>query len=269
VPVVAVLRPVLPLAGVNPNGALGGAVLSYAATIAVAVVPATVAALCLFWVTRRLGGTSGSGLIVALVFALGTPMWAYATVFLGHALATASLVVSFTAAVALRDEGSARRDFCLGLIVGGAGGWAIVTEFPLAVPVALVAGFALLNARGRPETLRYVAVGGLLGGGATLCVLGLYQLSAFGSPFHLGYANDEFAMPGFFGIGVPRLRVLRELTVGRYRGLLPLAPVLALAPFGVLLLWRARQAGVAIVAAAIVVYFFLLNGGYTYWTGGY
>jgi hypothetical protein len=64
----------------------------------------------------------GAALFVALVFALGSPMWVYATLFEGHALATAALGASFTGAVALRDERSAKRDMWLGAAIGIAGG---------------------------------------------------------------------------------------------------------------------------------------------------
>lgn len=269
VPAVAALRPVLRLAGIDPNDSRGGMWLSYTATLVGAMIPATIAAICLFWLTQRMGGTPTSAMFAALVFALGTPMFAYATIFFGHALAAASLMVSFTAAVAVRHAGTARRDACLGAAVGLVGGWAIVTDFTAAVPVVLVAGLALVNARARPGTVRRIALAGSLGGIATLAVLGLYQFLAFGSPFHLGYSNDTIGpAEGFFGIARPSLHVLGSLMLGRYRGLLPLAPVLALAPVGIVLLSRTEQARNALVASAIVVYYILLNSGFKYWWGG-
>lgn len=269
VPAVAVLRPVLRLAGVNPNSTRGAMWLSYAATLVGAMIPATIAALCLFWLTRRMGGTPASAAFATLVFALGTPMFAYATLFFGHALATAALMVSFTAAVAARDAGTARRDLRMGAIVGLAGGWAIVTDFTTALPVLLVAALALVNARAVGGAVRRIALTGALGGLATLAVLGLYQFLAFGSPFHIGYSNDTFGpKQGFFGIGRPSLHVLGSLAFGLYRGLLPIAPVLALAPLGLVLLWRAGYRSNTLVAGAIVVYYFLLNAGFKYWWGG-
>jgi hypothetical protein len=94
---------------------------------------------------------------------------------------------------------------------------------------------------------------------------------------------------GVFGVELPRMIRLRRILFGEYRGLLPLAPALAVAPVGLaLMLWvrltpdttrtvnadathdamsRRRQA--AIVATTIAVYFILFNAGYAYWEGGW
>src|SRR5260370_2971560 len=76
---------------------------------------------------------------------------------------------------------------------------------------------------------------------------------------------------GVFGVNLPKMIRLRQLWVGAYRGLLPLAPSLAVAPFGLaaLVLKDARARRVALVATIIAVYYILLNAGYTYWEGGW
>jgi hypothetical protein len=71
---------------------------------------------------------------------------------------------------------------------------------------------------------------------------------------------------GIYGVNVPRLLRLRRILFGDYRGLLPLAPVLAVAPIGWLLV-RRRLAAVA--AAIIAIYYILLNASYAYWEGGW
>jgi hypothetical protein len=63
---------------------------------------------------------------------------------------------------------------------------------------------------------------------------------------------------------------LREILVGRYRGLLPLAPVVVGAPFGIWLLWKQPNArGSALVVTALATYYILLNPSYAAWYGGY
>jgi hypothetical protein len=83
---------------------------------------------------------------------------------------------------------------------------------------------------------------------------------------------------------------LRRILFEDYRGLLPIAPTLALAPIGLaMMLWvrlrkgREGQEGqdrreqilvrrrrhAAIVASIIAVYFILLNASYVYWEGGW
>jgi hypothetical protein len=150
-----------------------------------------------------------------------------------------------------------------------------VSDFPAAVPAVLLAGLTAVNAwpLGRARAMRILAA---LTIGAVACaaVLMAYQYACFGSPFHIAYSSEqgyEGMQQGVFGVNVPRMIRLRRLLFGEYRGLLPLAPTLAVAPLGLLALMfkdsRARRA--ATVAAIIAVYYVLLNAGYTYWEGGW
>src|SRR5262249_7463193 len=147
----------------------------------------------------------------------------------------------FGAAVALREEEiflhdrsivwtERRRDVLLGLMVGIGGGWATVSEFPAAVPAALVAALGALHAWSLGRE-RFIRIAGSLAAGALVCatILMAYQYACFGSPFHVAYSSEqgfEAMQQGFFGIGAPRWIRLRRILFEQYRGLLPLAPVL-------------------------------------------
>ena len=96
---------------------------------------------------------------------------------------------------------------------------------------------------------------------------------------------------GVFGVTLPKLIRLRRILFGDYRGLLPLAPALVLAPIGLALLWipngwfrlaardethalaiaplANRRGRAAVVAAMIAIYYVLLNASYAYWEGGW
>lgn len=274
VPFVAAGRVVCRTVGVDPESYSGIAALSYAATVATNGLWTALAGMCLFLLSLRFGASRGAAAAVALVFGLGTPMWAYATIFYGHALSAAGLVFAFTAAVAIGDSESPPQDRRLGAVVGAAAGWATVTEFPAAVPAAILALFAVTRAW-RHGPRRTIGVAAALAAGALVCVvvLGAYQWACFGSPFHVAYSSEEgFAAmkEGFFGLSMPTVARLRELLVGDYRGLLPLAPVLAVAPLGLaMLMWRRESRGAAIVAALIAGFYLLLNSSYHYWEGGW
>jgi hypothetical protein len=267
---VAIARAVVP----EPASRAGIATVSYIATVVTAGLPTVLAALLVLWLARRLGATRSAGVFAAAVFGLGTPAWCYATLFYGHALATACLLAAYAAAVALREPSSARREWLLAVAVGGAAGWATITEYPAAVPAAIIALLACTPAfPGGPARRGRVIAG--VAGGALVCaaVLGLYNQAAFGGPLRVGYANEagfEGMKEGFLGITHPKLWVLGELLFGRFRGLLYLAPVLAAAPSGFVLLISSRTArrpGVA--AAAIAIYYLLFNAAYVYWHGGW
>src|ERR1700687_3019207 len=207
-------------------------------------------------------------------------MWSYATLFRSHATVAALLLFAFAGALTVRDVHSPRRDLLLGAAVGLATGWATVTEYPAAPAAAILAVLALIHVwPSGPTRIQRVAAG--VTAGALICavVLFSYQYLAFGSPFCLSYAYSTYNVPspapemgnGLFGLTYPRFWILRELLVGRYRGLLLLAPVLTLAPIGFVQLGRRRPDFRPSIAAAapLAVYYLLLNASYKYWDGGY
>jgi hypothetical protein len=274
VPFVAVGRLACRVVGVDPESYPGIAGLSYLATVFTNGLATALAAVCLFFLSRRFGATRGAAAVVALGFGLGTPMWAYASLFYGQALSAACLVFAFTAAVALTDSESPRRDRTLAAVVGGTAGWATVTEFPAAVPAVILTVFALANAR-RHGWSRTAGVAAALAAAALACVavLGAYQWACFGSPFHVAYTSEEgfeAMKEGFFGLTAPTAERFRGLLIGDYRGLLPLAPILALTPIGLMLLvWKRETRGPAVVAAIIAAFYLLVNASYHYWEGGW
>jgi hypothetical protein len=264
--------------------------LSWLATFFVAGLPTAAAALLVHRLARRLGAGEGGALFAAAAWGLATPAWAYATLFFGHALAAACLLAAFAAADALAQGRTIRRDRLLALAVGAAGGWATVTEFPAAVPAAIVCALAVVNVRprGHRAAARVVVCAGI---GALVCAAALaaYNVVAFGKAFGVGYQSVEgFAgmKQGFLGVTYPKAGVLGEILFGRFRGLLPLAPIVAFAPLGALLVLAPRALGRAapppvadapergvraatIAALAIALYYVLFNAAYVYWNGGW
>ncbi len=275
VPVVAAARAVLIAAGANPTSPRSLWFLDYLATLATVVVPGALAAGCLYFICLWLGCSANGALFAALCYALATPMWAYGTGFLSHALTASCLVFAFAAAVALRRFRSPRHDIWLGSAVGFFAGWATISEFPAAIPAVILAVLAVVHARaGGADRLRRVVLA--LTGAAFLCfaVLWAYQVAAFGSLFNLGYSHhatfSQTVHTGFFGVTYPKLNVLLHLLIGTRRGLLPLAPVLILAPFGFVSLWKQLEArSSTLAAAAIALYFLLFNASFLDWYAGW
>ncbi len=63
---------------------------------------------------------------------------------------------------------------------------------------------------------------------------------------------------------------VREILIGSYRGLLPIAPLVAVMPVGLGMLAASRHASRRrLVAAAIGVFYLVLNASYFYWEGGW
>jgi MFS family permease len=288
VPVVALVRPVLHAAGGDPETFAGLALLSYLSTVFTAGLFTALAGVCLFTLSLELGASTSGALFAALTFGLATPIWTLATIFIGHAFAAACLLFAFAAALRV-GTGDPSRDRRLGAVVGLAAGWATVSEFPAAIPAVLLALLTALHAwpLGRARAVR--VLGAMTAGAlAAAAVLMAYQYACFGSPFHIAYTSEqgyEGMQQGIFGVTLPKMIRLRHILFGDYRGLLPLAPTLAVAPFGLALLMLpakrlepgsaasvgmlTRRRAAAVVAAAIAVYFVLLNASYAYWEGGW
>jgi hypothetical protein len=276
VPAAALVHAGIRAVGGDPFSRVSVTALSYVATLVASGVPATMAALAVFWIALRFGASQRAAMLGAIVCGLGTPLWAYATILYGHALAAGCLAAAFLLALSLADRAAsaavvARRAYLAGLSAG----WAVVTEFPAAIPCALIAlfGLAMLSRERRDQLVRGTA---WLGAGLATSAIALlaYNQAAFGSALHIGYTSEagsfEAMKTGIFGINWPNPHVAAALLFGSYRGLLPLAPVLAVTPIGFWMLIRnPRTRGAGAVAAVIPTYYFLLTAGYAYWDGGW
>jgi hypothetical protein len=272
VPIVAAGRLALLATGGDPESFPGLAFLSYLATVFTVGLLTALAGVVLYDLAIELGADAGGALFAATAFGLATPMWTHATLFQGHAVAAAGLLFAFAATARIGPGRSIRANVGLAVLAGLSAGWATVSEFPAAVPAALIALWACTRAwsLGREHASRIIAA---LAVSALACaaVLMAYQYACFGSPFHLAYSSEEGfegMKQGWFGINMPRLIRLRRILFSDYRGLLPLAPLLALAPVGLAVIGR-RARGAALISTLIAIFYVLLNASYTYWEGGW
>jgi hypothetical protein len=258
---------------VRPTSMPGIAWTSYVATVATSGLFTVLAALCVMWISLTWGFSPGAAVFAATAYGVASPAWCYATLFMGHGVAAGCLMLAFAAAIAMAD-GAQRRQTRLAWIIGLSSGCAVLTEFPAAVPVAFVMVLAWANLREASPQRAVRGLAWIVAGGAVMAFVLLgYNAVAFGSPLHIGYASErgfEELRTGFFGISYPQWWRVRELLLGSYRGLLPLAPLMALAPFGlVMLATTPARRRAAVTAAAVAVFYLLLNASYFYWEGGW
>lgn len=234
----------------------------------------------LYRLARHLSGLAPAaahraGLVTMLVYGLATPALPYATSFYGHRLCADFLVIGVALIVVPFDDGT-RAQRAAPWLAGTALGWAVLCEYPAAVPVALCCAAACAW-RGLGFGLRVMA-GGLPWAG----LLAGYHTLAFGHPLATGY--DFVYLPEFaegmkirYGIHAPDPAVLAQILFGSYRGLFYLAPVTALCVWGLGVGVRRRDAptrpgtlpaSAVALAAAVIVYYLALNSGYYMWDGG-
>ena len=263
-------------AGVDPASPRGLLDLAYWITVWAVALPMAAACACLFWISLQLGSSVTASAFAALALGLATPMWAYAALFWGHALAGACLVFAFACAMRLREDVRSTWDVLWGLALGLTAGWATVTEYPSAPASAMVAGLALALVWKDGWRRRWRIFLGIAGG-ALPCVIALmaYQEAAFGSLFHPSYAYYppgafSWMTHGYMGLTYPRIDVALKLLFSCRRGLLFSGPVALAAPFGLRLLWKQPAThAAAVTAAAIAAYYFLFHASFSSWPAGW
>ncbi|MBT8495157.1 MAG: hypothetical protein KJO07_19075, partial [Deltaproteobacteria bacterium] len=246
----------------SPRGAKRA---SYAMTVFGSALPCAAMLFALLALARRHGRTDSAAFYAALVLCLGTPMWAYGTLLMGHALSAAALVGALACAEALSRAGSRRRDFLLGTATGLLAGWAVMTEYPAAVPALLLSGYLVWSIRAQMRARGPVVLSGLVAG-ACVCggLLASYHVAAFGSPLatpldHLYLFKKVREQP----FDMPSASALYAIFLGGKRGLLPLAPVLAVSLYGLVLMIRDRQSrALGVLCALMILYYALFNAAF-------
>jgi hypothetical protein len=270
-PILWLARVGLRFVGIDPVSQPGLLAQMHLATAWVATLPALFMCLVLFdWSIRRGFSRKGAAL-AAVALGLTSPLWAYASLFWGHVLAAFCLLYGAKGVMTLARQPPPKRATRMALLAGLATGWAVVTEFPAAPAAFLLMIFLVWKLR--PWSRWALQLGAYAAAAtATALVLGAYNLAAFGSPFHLGYASVQGfdgMREGIFGVTRPRAEALYGLLISP-RGLLCVAPVLVLGLVGhVISITRTRQRWVAILSVVVIVYSILLNASYRYWTGGW
>ena len=227
------------------------------------------AAVALFELGVAVGGTVAAGLVAALGYALGSTAWGWSTTLFGHAPVAALLLIA-TWAVHRGTAGG--RAWPHAALAGAALGWALVVEHSALLPGLPIGLLALWRMRGWPRDRALPAIAvALAAGTAALLPMLWYNLLAFGTPFRLGYQGVvgwEGMNQGLFGLTYPRPGVLWEVLVGRYRGMLWVAPLLALGAWGLFAGRRGPARDLLLTAMAVAGVAFLYNASYFYWDGG-
>jgi hypothetical protein len=226
---------------------------------------AALATSALYLVCRRLGVPDAAALFATAGLALGTPFFGWSTAFFAHA-ATGSLLLL---GLALTIWSRGRADGWIPPVLGVLLGYTLTMDLVAAPAVAVIGLYYVFGER---ERLPARLVGAGFGGVAELLPLLVYNQLVFGSPITLGYSQVvgfEGMKQGLFGLTLPDLVVMGEVLFGLHRGLLPLAPVLLLLPFGWWRMWqRPDLRPVTLVTIGVALSFLLVNASYFYWDGG-
>jgi hypothetical protein len=266
------LLSVIPVALVQPVGAVTGRVDLLEAAAAASLMPFVGGALtaALYLLGRRLGAARAAATLVAAGTVLGTYLLPYGRDFFTEPLVTLGVVVMVERALAGRE-----------LQAGAALAFAILARPQSAVFVPLLWAFLAARstrsgaaatgaavARGRGATSRAAtALPAILRTLPPLAVAAAttvaYNLVRFGDPLEFGYRPPTD--PGFT---TPLLEGARGLLLSPEKSLLLFAPALLLVPFAIVALWRVRRA-TANLLVALFAATFVLAATWHSWVGGW
>jgi hypothetical protein len=208
-------------------------------------------------------------LVVAL--GLGTLLYPYAGLFVGHALAAAAAFAAYMLLDPADDPGgSAGAGANRGLAAAGLlAGLAVIFEYQAILVALVLATYAF--ARHRRRVLIFAS-----GALPAVVALGTYHTALFGRPWTFPYANIEnpvFArtahQAGFHGLTLPDLATVPTFLFSPAYGLFTFSPVLALGAAGaiVLLVRGPRREGALVAAICLCMFLFL--AGMSNWRGGW
>lgn len=271
----------------------------YATAITTVNLLSALAAAALFGVCLRATGSAWAALFGVAALWLGTILFPFSTLQFGHAQAAAFLGFAFALVYALprADEAPPRHPGWTLFAAGFAAGFAVVTEYPTVILVALL-GLYLLHRLGglrAARSRRASWLASFVGGGlCAAALLAAYNLAAFGTLLYVPYeayaqGQSQFQAHsrGVLGVSWPGLpsflQVLAEITVRPQRGLVYLgfegfrvyatSPVLWIALPGIALLLarretRAEGALAGAAAACMLTFNACFGDSIVYWGGG-
>ena len=230
-----------------------------------AIVSALSVAL-LFALARRLGARSGLAIVAALIYALATPAWHYATTFFSEPLSAALLLA---ATIAWIDIARAEHPRAWSVAIAG-------------LPLALMALVRLTNALLFPIpalavlALSHGRISARIARSALYCAAPLVAIAAylvwnhvrFGNPLEPGYPSSVEGRTIDTFYGEPFLRGLYGMTLSPGKGLFLFAPVVVAGLFAIpRVRERCGVAALFVIAMPLVPLAFFAN--FIYWEGGY
>ncbi len=220
--------------------------------------PVALMLLLAWWLVEK--RDPGQGAAVAVTLGLSTLLLPFATLFFSHVLSASLGFAAFCVLWRERERGATR---LWPVVVSGVlAGYAISTEYPLAVLALLLAAYVGL----REDRVRALVA---FGGGVLIGLLPLllYDWWAFGSPLHLSYSYVAANSSGVLGLGAPSLRTFVRLLVAD-RGLFVVTPVTAAALAGIFVLYHERRRMDALIPTAVVLAYLGYNACYYLPFGG-
>jgi hypothetical protein len=211
-------------------------------------------AIFLFFFSRwaeRITGSSGARDLLVVGLGLGSILYPYGVIFVGHALA-AALAFSAFMLLSLEAPGAARRGRLAW--AGALAGASVLFEYQAGIAAVVVAAYAF--ARHRRDALYFV-----LGALPAVVAFGLYHTVVFGRPWELPFGHLENPQWADLHkkVGRPDPRAALGVLFSIDMGLFIFSPYLLLGVVGafVALVHEERLAGAVVLAVSVGLVCFL------------
>ena len=234
-------------------------------TLMAASLPGALIGVLVYRLAGRFTPNESHAFLLALTYGLATAAFPYSKALFQHQASALGVFGGFYLLWRVVRERAAPWRL---QAAGGLFGLAVVSEYPVALAIALVLVWAWIEADDRGRLHRVV-----WGGIPLVLLFAGYNAAIFGTPLPVGYLYHveyrSLHAQGFMGLSRPNWEALYGITISPYRGLLFLSPVLALAVPGLVLMWRdPRERRTAALLGAVALAFVLYVGSYAYWSGG-
>lgn len=243
------------------------AIAQYVLTLVVVATAGAALGVLIYLALGRLGVPPPLAALGAIAYGLGSSAAPYAGNFYAHQVVAALLFGAFFVAWPTR-AGDTRPAYASALLCGLLLGWAVISEYPVALPAAVIGLYALTRRGWR--WFAPLALGGAL----PLVLLVTYDMVAFGTPLPIGYAHSALwkdqHTTGFMSVTSPQIEALWGLTFGSFRGLFVRAPWLLLALPAYVVWWRSgKQRAEWWVLLLVPLTLTLFYGSSAMWWGGF
>jgi hypothetical protein len=221
---------------------------------------------------RRVTGSPAARDLSVVALGLGTLLYPYGGLFVGHALAAAAAFSAFMLLDDPRTDAPGDRRALPRLAAAGLlAGATVMFEYQAALVSLALAVYAAIRYRARVTAF----VAGAL---PPAIALGAYHTALFGRPWRFPFGNvenPEYARTahaaGFHGLSLPHGSAFPAFLFSPAYGLFAFSPVLLLGAVatGVLIARRDPARREAVLAAVVCVTLFLFLAGMTNWRAGW
>ncbi len=251
--------------GFRPQAMYEGMALTFMTFFAVSA-PSVLLGMIVFLFAARFARKDAYAFVLALIYGLATPAFAYSNVLFQHQLSAFGAFVGFYLLWrVIFEQANVRWLWAVGILFG----FVAITEYPVLPFVGLIFFWAAYKMPNRLALYRVI-----LGAMPLGLLFAAYNFAIFHTPLPVGYEYStnwqEVHDQGFLSITSPNLQTFVGLTIRPFRGLFFIAPALLLAIPGLILMWQTRREyrSVTVLLALMIGGFLFYNSSSVMWWGG-